>query len=105
MDNHLEPPTSSWMDIKYYMYTRLVLSYYRSEILLKLQILQQGGMCVNEYFKLLKSFLMKTGLHDGTNEVKVARFMSDLRKDIQDIVELYEYSSLGNVLHLEKIEA
>ena len=36
----------------------------------------------------------------------VARFVSGLRKDIQDIVELQEYSSLGSLVHLAmKVEA
>jgi len=49
--------------------------------------------------------MMKVGLHDETNEVKVARFVNDFKRDIQDIVELYEHSSLENVLHLAlKIE-
>jgi len=35
-----------------------------------------------------------------SEEEKVARFVSGLRRDIQDLVELYEYSSLDKVLHL-----
>ena len=36
----------------------------------------------------------------------IARFASGLRKDIQDIVELQEYSSLGSLIHLAmKVEA
>jgi len=67
---------------------------------LKLQRLQQGSMCVDEYYKLMESMLLKVGLQFESEEEKVARFVSGLRKDIQDLVELYEYSSLDKVLHL-----
>ena len=42
---------------------------------------------------------------DESEEAKIARFVSGLRRDIQDVVELQEYSSLQNVVHLaSKIE-
>ena len=67
---------------------------------MKLQRLQQGSMCVDEYYKLMESMLLKVGLKFENEEEKVARFVSGLRRDIQDLVELYEYSSLDKVLHL-----
>jgi len=60
-------------------------------------------MCLNDYSKLLEFLLLKVYLH---NESKVARFVSGLRRDIQDLVELYKYSSIENVLHLAlKVES
>ena len=47
------PPAASWMDIKTLMRTRFVPPSYRKELLLKLQRLHQGPMCVSEYFKEL----------------------------------------------------
>ena len=42
---------------------------------------------------------------DESEEAKIARFVSGLRMDIQDVVKLQEYSSLENVVHLaSKIE-
>ena len=39
-------------------------------------------------------------------ESKIARFVSDLRREIQDVVELYEYSSLEMLVHLAiKVES
>lgn len=59
---------------------------------------------MNEYLKFLESLMIKVIFRDETNETKVARFRSGLRRDIQNIVQLY--SSLENVLHLTlKIEA
>ena len=101
MDNiNQEPSAASWMDIKTLIRARFVPSYYRRETLLKLQRLQQGSICVNEYFKMIESILLKVGLQFESEEEKVARFVSGLRRDIQDLVELYEYSSLDKVLHL-----
>jgi len=41
-----------------------------------------------------------------SEEAMIARFVKGLRKDIQDIVELQEYSSLGSLVHLAmKVEA
>jgi len=82
------------------MRARFVPSYYRRKNLFKLQMLQQGSMCVDEYYKLMESMLLKIGLQFESEKEKVARFVSGLRRDIQDLVELYEYSSLDKVLHL-----
>jgi len=44
-------------------------------------------------------------MHEN-EESKRARFVSDLRREIQDVVELYEYSSLEKLVHLAiKIES
>jgi len=57
-------------------------------------------MCVNEYFKMMESMLLKVGLQFESEEEKVARFVSGLRREVQDVVELYEYSTLDKILHL-----
>jgi len=44
-------------------------------------------------------------MHDS-EESKITRFVSDLRREIQDIVELYEYFSLEKLVHLAiKVES
>jgi len=95
-----ESLATSWRDLKNLMHARFVPSYYRRETLLKLQRLQQGSVCMDEYYKLIESMLLKVGLQFESEEEKVARFVSGLRRDILDSVELYEYSSLDKVLHL-----
>jgi len=72
---------------------------------LKLQRLQQGLRSVDEYFKDLESTLTKIDMHEN-EESKIARFVSGLRREIQDVVELYEYSSLKKLVHLAiKVES
>ena len=54
---------------------------------------------MDEYYKELETLVLKIELEES-EEAMVARFVSSLRKDIQDIVELQEYSSLGSLAHL-----
>jgi len=63
MDNiNQEPPATSWMAIKNLMRARFVHSYYKRETLLKFQRLQQGSMCMDEYYKMMEFMLLKVGL-------------------------------------------
>jgi len=81
------------------MRARFVPPLYRKELLLKLQRLHQGPRTVDEYFKDLETTLSKINMHDS-EESKITRFVSGLRREIKDVVELYEYSSLKKLVHL-----
>jgi len=87
------------------MRARFVPPYYRKELLLKLQQLQQEPRIVDEYFKDHETTLTKIEMHEN-EESKITRFVSGLRREIQDMVELYEYSSLEKLVHLAiKVES
>ena len=78
---------------------------YRKELLLKLQRLHQGPRTVDEYFKDLETTLTKINMHDS-EESMITRFVSGLRRDIKDVVELYEYYSLKKLVQLDiKVES
>ena len=99
------PTVVTWDDLKLCMHARFVSPHYRKELLLKLQRLQQGPRSVDEYFKDLESTLTKIEMHEK-EESKIAKVISDLRREIQDVVELYEYSSLEKLDHLAiKVES
>jgi len=88
------PFVVSWYDLKECMRARFVPPHYRrKELLLKLQRLQEGPWSVDEYFNDLEVNLTKINMHE-TEESKIARFVSGLRREIQNVVELYEYTSL-----------
>ena len=73
--------------------------------MLKLQRLHQGPRMVDEYFKDLETTLARINMHDNEDS-KIAKFVSGLRREIKDLVELYEYSSLKKVIHLAiKVES
>ena len=93
------PIVVSWYDLKECMRVRFVPPYYTNELLLKLQRLQQGPSGVDEYFKELETILTKFDMHES-EESKIARFVSGLRREIQVVVEVYEYSSLEKLVHL-----
>jgi len=88
------PNVVSQNDLKQCMCARFIPPHYRKKLLSKLQRLHQGNKSVNEYFKDLEITLTKVNVHDESGESKIARFVTELRREIQDVVELYEYSSL-----------
>jgi len=99
------PVVVSWYDIKKCICAQFVPPHYRKELLLKLQQLQQGLKSVDEYFKDLEVTLTKINMHE-TEESKIARFVSGLRREIQIVVELYEYTSLEKLVNLTiKVES
>ena len=83
----------SWNDLKACMRVRFVPPHFRKDLLLKLQRFHQGTLSVNDYFEELDTLLIKVDMNES-DEAKMARFVSGFRRDIQDVVELQEYSSL-----------
>ena len=59
---------ASWMDIKTLMCARFVPSSYRNELLLKLERLHQGPLCVSGYFKELESQMFRVGMKEANKE-------------------------------------
>ena len=80
------PTMVSWEDLKECI-ARFVPPHYRKELLLKCQRLHQGTQSVDAYFKELETTLIKVDMHES-EESKMARFVSGLRSDIEDVVEL-----------------
>ena len=77
------------------MHVRFVPPHYRKELLLKLQRLHQD----------LEVTLTKINMHES-EESRIARFVSGLQREIQDVVELYEYTSLEKMAYLAiKVES
>ena len=91
IDLHKRPPVVSWNDLKACLRARFVPPHFRKDLMLKLQRFHQGTLSVDDYFKQLDTFLIRINM-DESEEAKIARFVSGLRRDIQDVVELQEYS-------------
>jgi len=78
-------PVVSWNDLKECMRLRFVPPHFRKDLMLKLQRFQQDMLSVDAYFKELEMLLLKVDI-DESEEAKIARFVSGLRRDIQDVV-------------------
>ena len=103
--HHKGPPVDFWNSLKDQMCLRFAPPHFRKDLMLRLQRFQQGTLSVDAYFKELDTLLLKVNLKES-EEAMIARFVSGLRKDIQDVVELQKYSSLGSLVHLTmKVEA
>ena len=99
------PTVVSWYDLKACMRARFVLPTYRKEHLMKFQRLHQGHETIDEYFQDLEKNLTKMNMHDN-EESKIKMFVSGLKREIRDFVQLHEYSSLKKVVHLTiKVES
>jgi len=86
------------------MHVQFVPSH-RKEHLLKLQRLHQGPKTVKEYFEELETTLTKFNMPNN-DESKITQFVSGLRREIRDVVEIYEYSFLKKLVHLAiKVES
>jgi len=60
---------------------------------------------VKEYFEDLETTLTKFNM-PNSDESKITRCVSGLRREIRDVVEVYDYSSLKKLVHLAiKVES
>jgi len=84
------PFVVSWNDLKVCMCAQFVPLHYRKEILLKLQ--RQGSKTLDEYFKDIEVTLTKINMHES-EESKIARFVSGLRREIQNVIKFGKIDS------------
>ena len=75
------------INLKACLRARFVPPHFRKDLMLKLQQFHQGVLSVDDYFKQLDTPLIRVNM-DESEEAKIARFVSGLRRDIQDVVEL-----------------
>jgi len=75
-----------------------MLSYYGRDLHNKLQILIQGNMSVDEYYKEMEISLIRAQIEES-QKATMARFLHGLNRDIQDIVELHHYASLEDLIY------
>ena len=85
----------SWNALKECMRARFVPPS-RKEHLLKFQRLPQGHRMIEDYFQDFETTLTKMNMH-ANEESKIKWFVRGLRRDIRELIELNEYSSLKKV--------
>ncbi|RDX97568.1 hypothetical protein CR513_19657, partial [Mucuna pruriens] len=63
--------------------------------------LYQGSKSTDEYHKEMEMDLMRTQIRES-KEPTIARFLHDLNREVQDVVELQQYTTLGELEKKEK---
>ena len=80
------------------MRRRFVPSHYLRDLHNKLQRLTQGNKSVDEYRKKMEVALIRANINED-QEATLARFLHGLNSDIRDVVELYNYVKLEDLVH------
>jgi hypothetical protein len=81
------------------MRVRFVPSYYARDMLNKLQQLRQGTKSVEEYYQELQMGMLRCNIEEG-EESAMARFLSGLNREIQDILAYKDYANVTRLFHL-----
>ena len=84
--------------MKRLMRRRFVPSHYLRDLHNKLQRLTQGNKSVDEYDKEMKVALIRANINED-REGTLAQFLHRLNSDIRDVVELYNYVELEDLVH------
>ncbi|RDY02847.1 hypothetical protein CR513_13647, partial [Mucuna pruriens] len=68
------------------------------DIWLDLKREMKGSKSVEEYYKDMKVVLIRANVLES-NEAIMARFLHSMKREIQDVVESYHYTSLDDLVH------
>ena len=81
------------------MRERFVPPSYQRDLRKKLQRLEQGDMSVQDYYAELQKGMIRAGVQEETED-KICRFYGGLRREIQDIVDYKEYTTVNHLFQL-----
>ena len=90
----MQPDT--WDKLKDAMRERFVPTSYQRDLRKKLQRLEQGDMSIQEYYAELQKGIIRCGVKEETED-KIVRFYGGLRREIQDIVDYKEFSTVNRL--------
>jgi len=93
-----------WNDLKEALHARHVPSYYKRELLDKLQRLQQRSMSIEEYKQKMELYIMRAVIEEE-EELIIAKFLSGLNYNIRAKVELLPYRNFNDLVQMSiKVE-
>ncbi|XP_071939939.1 uncharacterized protein [Coffea arabica] len=84
------PELVPWPELRAMMHTRFVPGHYTRDLYHRLQTLVQGNRSVDEYHKEMEIPMLRANVQEDP-EATMARFLSGLRPDIAERVELQHY--------------
>jgi hypothetical protein len=94
-----ERPVETWGELKAIMRRRFVPSHFYRDLYQKLQNLTQGSRSVEDYRKEMEVAMIRTNVEED-REATMARFLSDLNRDIANIIELQHYVEVEDMVHM-----
>ncbi|XP_071900987.1 uncharacterized protein [Coffea arabica] len=92
-----EPPITTWTELKRLMKKRFVPSHYHRDLYQKLQTLTQGQRSVEDYYKDMEISMLRANIQED-QEATMARFLSGLRVEIADQLELQYYVEIDDMV-------
>ncbi|XP_071906059.1 uncharacterized protein [Coffea arabica] len=92
-----EPPITTWTELKRLMKKRFVPSHYHRDLYKKLQTLTQGQRSVEDYYKDMEISMLRADIQED-REATMARFLSGLRVEIADQLELQYYVEIDDMV-------
>ncbi|XP_071900973.1 uncharacterized protein [Coffea arabica] len=92
-----EPPITTWTELKRLMKKRFVPNHYHRDLYQKLQTLTQGQRSVEDYYKDMEISMLRADIQED-REATMARFLSGLRVEIADQLELQYYVEIDDMV-------
>nr|XP_027062889.1 uncharacterized protein LOC113689296 [Coffea arabica] len=91
------PELFPWPELRTMMRTRFVPGHYTRDLYHRLQTLVQGNRSVDEYHKEMEILILRADVQEDP-EATMVRFLSGLRPDIAERVELQHYMELHELV-------
>ena len=98
-NNNAHTLPQTWTALKQCMKSCFVPPYYKLDLRLKLQHLNQGSKSVEKYYQELLMGLARCDIHEDDQDLS-ARFMGGLNHDNQDILYYKEWTRFSQLYHL-----
>jgi len=101
---HKDPPITYLNDLRGALRCYHIPSLYNRKLMDKLQRLHQRDMSVEEYWQKMISYIKRARISED-NHTTIARFLSGLKLEIRNKVELLPYRNLNDLIQLSiKVE-
>ena len=88
---------TTWVELKVLMKKCFVPSHYHRDLYEKLQNLTQVNRSVEDYYKEIEVSLLRADIVED-RKANMVRFLSGLRPEIADQVEMHQYVEIGDML-------
>jgi len=101
---HKDPPITYWNDLRGALRCRHIPSHDNRKFMDKVQRLHQRNLSVEEYWQKMVLYIKRAWINEE-NHTTISRFLSGLKLEIRNKVELLPYRNLNDLIQLSiKVE-